>query len=47
MNFTQAKDILLLHSFSHPNLDPSEMERGFLGSLRPYTGLKKKTLMKL
>jgi hypothetical protein len=39
MTEDEAKEILLLHSFSHPNSanDP-RAETGFLGSLRPYYG---------
>jgi|SRR6478735_7093193 len=39
MTREEAKELLQLHSFSHPNAhsDP-RAERGFLGSLRPYQG---------
>lgn len=39
MDFSTAKELLLLHSFSHPDINHPKMERGFLGSLRPYRGL--------
>ncbi len=29
-----------MHSFSHPDIHHPKMETGFLGSLRPYCGLK-------
>ncbi len=40
MNFLEAKGLLLLHSFSYPDVHHPKMETGFLGSLRPYHGLK-------
>ena len=39
MTFDEAKSILLLHSYSHPDTDHPTLVGGFLGSLRPYTGL--------
>ena len=39
MDFQEAKELLLLHSFGHPDINHPKMERGFLGSLRPYRGL--------
>ena len=39
MTSTQAKEFLLLHSFSHPDAaEHPKAARGFLGSLRPYRG---------
>jgi hypothetical protein len=35
MTASEAKELLLIHSFSHPD---SELGRGFLGSLRPFDG---------
>lgn len=40
MDRTQAKELLQLHSFAHSNIEHPKMATGFLGSLRPYTGLK-------
>lgn len=47
MTLEQAKARLQIHAYSHPDAesDPEidlAMERGFLGSLRPYTGLDAK-----
>ncbi len=39
MDILQAKDLLLKHSFQHEDLAHPKMETGFLGSLRPYSGL--------
>src|SRR5438128_1239377 len=39
MSAEQAKELLLLHSFSYPDVDHPKMTSGFLGSLRPYRGL--------
>ena len=39
MSFAEAKELLLLHSYSHPNIDHPTLISGFLGSLRPYQGL--------
>jgi hypothetical protein len=39
MTSTQAKELLLLHSFSHPDAaEHPKAAHGFLGSLRPYRG---------
>ncbi len=38
MTEAEAKELLLLHSFGHPSQDYEKMNRGFLGSLRPYRG---------
>jgi hypothetical protein len=39
MTEAEAKEILLLHSFAHPNsLEDPRALNGFLGSLRPYRG---------
>jgi hypothetical protein len=39
MDRTTAKELLLLHSFSHPDsATDGRAETGFLGSLRPYQG---------
>lgn len=39
MTSREAKELLLLHGFSHPSAhDDPRAARGFLGSLRPYTG---------
>ena len=39
MTSTQAKEFLLLHSFSHPDAaEHPKAARGFLGLLRPYRG---------
>jgi hypothetical protein len=40
MNAHEAREALLLHSFSYPDLTHPKMVQGFLGSLRPYTGLR-------
>ena len=40
MTFAQAKQGLLLHSFALNDADDAQMARGFLGSLRPYIGLR-------
>ena len=40
MTFKEAKQTLLLHSFSHSDLSHPKMATGFLGSLRPYQGIK-------
>ena len=34
----EAKELLLLHSFGHSDLDHPKMNAGFLGQLRPYAG---------
>jgi hypothetical protein len=38
MTTAEAKELLQFHSFTHPDVDHSKMEGGFLGSLRPYQG---------
>ena len=39
MTRQEAKELLLLHSFSHPSApDSPRAASGFLGSLRPYSG---------
>lgn len=40
ISFQEAKDLLLVHSFRHPDINHPKMETGFLGSLRPYQGLR-------
>ena len=40
MTTDEAKLLLLMHSFCHPDIHHPKMETGFLGSLRPYRGLK-------
>lgn len=39
MDSERAKELLLLHSCGHPDLHDPKWSGGFLGSLRPYTGL--------
>src|SRR5688572_28484608 len=39
MDFDRAKELLLLHSCQHPDFYHRKSAGGFLGSLRPYTGL--------
>ena len=39
MSFSEAKELLLLHSYGEPNTDHPTQISGFLGSLRPYQGL--------
>ena len=38
MNPSEAKELLQLHSYQHPDLDHPKMRSGFLGCLRPYRG---------
>jgi hypothetical protein len=38
MTTTEAKELLLLHSFAHSDIHHPKMISGFLGSLRPYSG---------
>src|SRR5262245_37045603 len=38
MTPAEAKELLLIHSFAHPDIKHPKMECGFLGSLRPYRG---------
>lgn len=40
MEFAEAKELLLHHSFAHPDLNHPKSVTGFLGSLRPFTGLR-------
>lgn len=40
MNYKEAKELLKFHSFAHENLNNPKMKTGFLGSLRPYKGLR-------
>jgi len=40
MTTSEAKVLLMMHSFRHPDIHHPKMETGFLGSLRPYCGLK-------
>ncbi|MDQ7809147.1 hypothetical protein Q5425_35930 [Amycolatopsis sp. A133] len=35
-----ARETLLFHSCKHPDVDSPRWQRGFLGSLRPFTGLQ-------
>lgn len=39
MPFSEAKELLLLHSYGDPNTEHPTQISGFLGSLRPYQGL--------
>ena len=39
MDFDRAKELLLLHSCGHPDFHHPKWSTGFIGSLRPYTGL--------
>ena len=39
MTVEEARELILLHGYSHPDLDHPKLETGFLGSLRPYQGL--------
>jgi len=34
----EARELILLHGYSHPNIEHPKMDTGFLGSLRPYQG---------
>ena len=47
MTTAEARELLLLHSFSYHDLDHPKMEGGFLGSLRPYRGLKQENYHEL
>jgi hypothetical protein len=38
MTESEAKELLLMHSYSHPDVDHPKVQKGFLGSLRPYSG---------
>ena len=40
MTPAQAKQLLLLHSFALDDVGNPQMARGFIGSLRPYKGLR-------
>jgi hypothetical protein len=44
MDMTEAKELLLLHSFGHSDINHPKMLTGFLGSLRPYRGLREENL---
>lgn len=39
MTEREARELLLMHSCAHHDLQHPKMTSGFLGSLRPYTGL--------
>lgn len=39
MDIIQAKDLLKLHAYVHEDTFNPKMQNGFLGSLRPFTGL--------
>src|SRR5437870_2228059 len=39
MTSEEARELLLLHRFGHPNVNHPKMETGFLGSLRHFRGL--------
>lgn len=47
MTAAEARELLLLHSFSYHDLDHPKMVGGFLGSLRPYQGLNEKNFHEL
>lgn len=47
MTTQEARELLLLHSFGHGDLDHPKMVGGFLGSLRPYQGLNEKNYHEL
>ncbi|RZQ63910.1 hypothetical protein [Amycolatopsis suaedae] len=40
MTPAEARETLLFHSCAHPDVDDPRWQRGFLGSLRPFTGLR-------
>jgi hypothetical protein len=44
MTAEQAKELLLMHSFMHDDIEHPKMTLGFLGSLRPYRGLREENL---
>ena len=37
MDFEEAKERLQFHGCTHPDSDDPKWEKGFLGSLRPYS----------
>lgn len=39
MDIRQAKELLKLHAYIHEDIYNHKMQTGFLGSLRPFTGL--------
>jgi hypothetical protein len=39
MDIKQAKNLLKLHAYAHEEIYNPKMQNGFLGSLRPFTGL--------
>lgn len=47
MTTAEARELLLLHSFSYHDLEHPKRAGGFLGSLRPYHGLKEKNFHEL
>jgi hypothetical protein len=47
MTRQEARELLLLHSFGYHDLEHPKMIGGFLGSLRPYQGLKEKNFHEL
>jgi hypothetical protein len=44
VDLAHARELLLLHSTGHPDVHHPTWERGFLGSLRPYRGLREANL---
>ncbi|WP_210408296.1 hypothetical protein [Allokutzneria sp. NRRL B-24872] len=40
MTPADAREALLFHSCAHPDVDDPRWQLGFLGSLRPFTGLR-------
>ena len=38
MTTEEAKEVLMMHSFTYPEIHHPKMKHGFLGSLRPYQG---------
>jgi hypothetical protein len=42
MDAARAKELLLLHSTGHPDIRHATWAGGFLGSLRPYSGLRER-----
>ena len=46
MSPLEAREALLFHSSRHPDVKNRRWEFGFLGSLRPFTGLREETSMR-
>lgn len=40
MTPAEAREALLFHSGAHPDVDDPRWQKGFLGSLRPFSGLR-------